>query len=298
MKRTALFLILALCMPALAQEEPQASWKRTEEPTPQEFRLFHSDMAFNLPTAETLHKKEMQFEIAHRFEEPIQTGHETYYGLDSHVHMRLALGYALTDRFTITAARSNAYGNVDLRFKYKFLEWKGAVPMMMAAQGGAGWNSILEEHQQQPGTRSSINGYQMQYYGSVIFNTLLWKRLGLGLVPSYVTNSDLFDPSNPDSFSVGGYAQYYLGRSFSVLAEMNHQVSGYDRGHDPVAVGVEFETGGHFFKIMVTNSMYLNPSTYLAGSDFAFADDEWRFGFIITRLLKFGSDSGENTKGE
>jgi hypothetical protein len=50
-----------------------------------------------------------------------------------------------------------------------------------------------------------------------------------------------------------------------------------------MAVGFELETGGHFFKMMVTNSVYLNPSTYLAGSDFPAADDQWRLGFIITR---------------
>ena len=286
MKHMIAVLLLAGGGWAWAQEEaPKVSWTRTAAPAPQEFRLFHSDQAFNLPTAETLHKGEMQFEVAHRFEEPIQTGHETYYGLDSHVHMRLALGYAVTDRFTITAARSNAYGNVDLRLKYRFFERPGAVPVMLAAQGGLGWNSNFH-----PDGGGGFDGEQMQYYASLIFNTRFGGRLALGLVPSYVTNSDLFDSSDPHTFAVGGYAQYYLLKNFSVLAEMNHRVSGFARGHDAVAAGFEIETGGHSFKMMVTNSVFLNPSTYLAGSDFAFADDQWRFGFIITRLLKFGGD--------
>jgi len=294
MKRLVWIPVLVLCMSALAQEEPQVSWQRSEPPIPAEFHLFHSDLAFNLPTAATIRKHEMQFEIAHRFQDPIRSGHSTYYGLDSHVNMRLALGYAVTDRLTVTAARSNAFGNVDLRLKYRFLEAPGRIPLMLAVQGGAGWNSTY--HDAEDGQGGGWSGDQMQYYGAVILNTMLGKRLGLGLVPSYVTRSDLFDPSDPHTFSMGGYAQVYLAKNFSVLAEMNHRVSGYDRGHDPVAVGFEIETGGHFFKILVTNCVYLNPSTYLAGSEFPAADDQWRFGFILTRLLRFGDGSEEGVR--
>jgi hypothetical protein len=281
MKRILLALCIALSAVALAQEEPQAGWTRTEPAVEPALRLFHSDLALNLPTAETIRKGEMQFEVAHRFEEPIQSGHETYYGLDGHANTRLAFGYAFTDRLTATLGRSSAFGNVDLRAKYKFLELKGTMPVMRAVQGGAGWNSNYET----PDGGGGFDGEQMQYYAEVVFNTMVGKRLGLGIVPSYVSNSDLFDPSDPDTFAVGGYDQYYIAKSFSALVEMNCPVSGYDRGHDAVAVALELETGGHFFKLMVTNSVFLNPSTYLAGSDFPFADDEWRFGFIITRLL-------------
>lgn len=281
MKRTLFTLCLALSVLAVAQEGPEAGWKRTEPPTEPALRLFHSDMGFNLPTAETMRKGEMQFEVAHRFEEPIRSGHETYYGLDAHANTRLAFGYAFTDRLTATLGRSSAFGNMDLRARYKFLEHKGKVPVMMAVQAGAGWNSSLET----PDGGGGFDGDQIQYYASAIFNAMAGGRLGLGIVPSYVSNSDLFDPSDQETFSVGGYAQYYFTRSFSALAEINCPVSGYDRGHDAVAVGLELETGGHFFKLMVTNSVYLNPSTFFAGSGYPFTDDEWRFGFIITRLL-------------
>ena len=282
MKRMLFAFCLALSIMTMAQEGPQVGWTRTEPAAEPEFHLFHSDLAFNLPTAETIRKGEMQFEVAHRFQEPIQSGHETYYGLDGHANTRLSFGYAFTDRITATLGRSGVFGNVDLRIKYRFLELKGTVPVMMAAQGGAAWNSNFEPPEADGG---GFDGDQMQYYTGLIFNTMLGGRVGLGIVPAYVANSDLFDPSDPDTFAVGVYAKVRLGRSFSVLAEMNHPFSGYDRGHDAVAVGFEMETGGHFFKMMVTNSVFLNPSTYLAGSDVPFADDEWRFGFIITRLL-------------
>jgi len=280
MKRSLFALCLALSVLAMAQEEPGVAWKRTGPGVEPEPVVFPSDLAFNLPTAATLRKGEMQFEVAHRFEEPIQSGHETFYGLDSHANNRLAFGYAVTDRLTVTLGRSNAFGNVDLRLKHRFWEAGGKVPLMAAAQAGAGWNSNYET-----GSGGGFDGDQVQVYAAVILNAKAGGRLALGIVPSYVANSDLFDPSDPHTFALGGYARFAVTRTLSAMAEMNHVLSGFDRGHDAVAVGFELETGGHFFKVMVTNSVFLNPSTHLAGSFFPFSDDEWRFGFIITRLL-------------
>ena len=55
--------------------------------------------------------------------------------------------------------------------------------------------------------------------------------------------------------------------------------------HDAGALGIELETGGHFFKIVVTNSIRLNQAQYLAGAFSPFEPGEWRLGFNITRLL-------------
>ncbi len=57
--------------------------------------------------------------------------------------------------------------------------------------------------------------------------------------------------------------------------------------NNPLSYGIELETGGHFFKIFLTNSQYLNSSQYLAGADIPVENNDWRFGFMITRLLKF-----------
>ena len=57
--------------------------------------------------------------------------------------------------------------------------------------------------------------------------------------------------------------------------------------HDSGTFGVEFQTRGHFFKIVATNQQLLNPTQILGGSRASFALDELRLGFNITRLLPF-----------
>jgi len=48
---------------------------------------------------------------------------------------------------------------------------------------------------------------------------------------------------------------------------------------------LEIETGGHFFKIFLSNSTELNQTQFLSGADKSFDDGDLRLGFMITRLL-------------
>jgi hypothetical protein len=121
----------------------------------------------------------------------------------------------------------------------------------------------------------------------LVVNTVLADRLALGVVPSYVYNV-LLDRGDPvQDVYWGLYGQVYLSDVFSISAEWNLGEDRADLEHDAGAFGIELETGGHFFKIFLTNSVRLNPTQYLVGTDLPFEADEWRLGFAITRLLRF-----------
>jgi hypothetical protein len=57
--------------------------------------------------------------------------------------------------------------------------------------------------------------------------------------------------------------------------------------NDAATVGVELETRGHHFKLLLTNQARMNPTQHLGGTATDFEPDTWRFGFNITRLLPF-----------
>ena len=276
----ALFLLLAGL--GSAQTE-QSHWTRTEAPVKLDLELFRSGHAISLPTTETLQKGDLEFEISHRFSPPVSKGSNYLWGLDGPINMRLGLGYALTNKIVITAAISNAEDNNDWRLKYKLLQLRNPdFPIVVALQGGAAWNR--EVYVEGRNTGDSRN---FQYYGQLIINTMIKKKLGIGLVPSYLQNSDIYSTGTKHSITVGSYLEYYLNSIVGVLAEWSPVIDGYHRGYTPAAFGVEFNTGGHFFKIVLTNSIWLNPSQYLAGTDYKFKSSEWRLGFNITRLLRF-----------
>ena len=115
MKRLILLSALTVLIASTASaQDTGVGWQRASPPTQPPLRLFHSTQAISLPTAETLGKNVLQFEISHRFYPRFSDGFDYLYGLDGPVLMRLGLGYAPTDRMVITLARSNFGGNVDV----------------------------------------------------------------------------------------------------------------------------------------------------------------------------------------
>jgi hypothetical protein len=195
--------------------------------------------------------------------------------------MRLGLGYAPTNRLLVTFARSNFMDNWDLQLKFRALGVEaGGVPILVAFLGGAAWSTDV------PG-RDAGDAGNRQYYGQLILNTVVADRVALGLVPSYLYNVLLDEIDPVQDFYLGVYGQVFLTNVLSVNAEWTIGENRAELSSDAGAVGIELETGGHFFKIFLTNSVRLNPSQYLVGTDFPFEADELRLGFAITRLLRF-----------
>jgi hypothetical protein len=276
-----LVLFFFIMAGVLAAQAPQSSWKSSTSASKKRLELFHSTQSINMPTAETMQKGEMLFEIAHRFFPPINEN-DSFFGLDGPANMRLGLGYALSNRTVITLARSNVNGNVDLQLKQKLLQLNSEVlPMLIALQAGSGWNTKIAG-------REKSDGKNFQYYGQLVVNSMIFnKKLGIGIIPTYLYNSDVFSFDNQTLLTLGSYLQYYVSPFLSVLAEWNPTVAGSPDRYNAMSLGLELETGGHFFKIILTNSALLNPSQFNGGADLRFASGDWRLGFNITRLLKF-----------
>lgn len=275
-------------MPIAAAQSSNINWKRK----PQKMlphNLFHSLQAANLPTSETISKDNLDFEISHRLYPAVADGYADLFGFDGPANMRLALGYGISNKLGITLGRTNINNNLDLTVKWQTFGFKkGSFSMLTAVQGGTAWNSVTIVSGGQT-TRKRGGGRNFQYWGQFILNGMIGKKLGLGLVPSYLHNSDIFSLKTESTTSLGSYLQFYFTNSFSVLFEWNPIINGYTKGYNPAALGLEFETGGHFFKIIMGNSVELNPAQYISGSDYKFEPDQWRLGFYITRVFNFRS---------
>lgn len=274
-------IILGVGMFLVATSSFGQNWQRREATASPDVAIFQSPQAIGLPTAETISRGNWQFEIAHRFLPPFSDGTDAFFGLDGPVNYRLALGLAITDRLMVTLARSNLDDNVDLQAKYKlFSPAAGGLPVMLAIQLGAAWNSEV--------AGPSVNDdRKLQSYAQAIFNLRLSRTFAIGLVPSYVSNFAVRSEETEHMVALGINGQVNVNRLVNLLGEWVVQESGYNFPYDAAAFGVELNTGGHFFKIVATNSVRLNPSQYLPGAVERFEPDRWRLGFSITRLLQF-----------
>ncbi len=271
--------LLIIFLGAISLHSQSVKWKPKKKVAPK-LELFHSTQSAHFATATFLRKGEFEYEISHRFLPPLSTD-KAFLGIDGPSRIRMGLAYGVTEKTMITLARSNFQDNVDLQLKQQLLAWHNRfLPTLFAIRVGTGWNTEVVN-------RSIGNSKNFQYYGQLIINSMLKKKLAIGIVPSYLYNSHIFCPDTKYSFTIGTYWQYYAGRMWSVFIETNTTVTGFRGQYNSLVAGIELETGGHFFKIFVGNNAALNPSQYLAGSDLKLRGNNLRLGFNITRILKF-----------
>lgn len=286
MKTTARSAVAAAALLALwpalsaAQDRP-TRWERRAEATVPPVTVFHATQSANLATAETLRRGEWLFEISHRFLPAVSDGAEALWGLDGPVFNRLGLAYAVSDRVMVGVLRTNLADNLEVNAKARVVEGgRESMPFMVALNGGVAWNTGLP-------TVDGLKDNESQAYAQVVVNVLVGERLALGVVPTFLRNPRVDDVEAANAFVLGLAGQFYLSPMVSLLGEWVVAEERPGLEHDAGTFGIEMETGGHFFKLILTNSARMNPTQLLGGTPFAFTPDEWRLGFNITRLLAF-----------
>jgi hypothetical protein len=244
--------------------------------------VFHSTQSANLPTAVVMPQGSWLFEISHRFGPPVSSGAEDLWGLDGPVFNRLGLSYSASDRVALGVQRTNAQDNLELYAKAGL--WSAgegaSTPLEVAAMGGVAWNMDVT-----PSGGAEDN--EMQAYAQLILNGLVGDRLAVGVVPSFLYNPRLLDVDEESAFALGINGQLYATSSLSLLVEWLVSEERVGQENDSATFGVEIETRGHFFKLILTNQVRLNPTQVLGGTVVDFEPEEWRFGFNIQRLLPF-----------
>ena len=270
----------------------QPKWKKSSAPVKLELELFHATKTANFPTTESLKSGTWMYEISHRFLPSIKDGYDALFGFDGPAKIRFALGYGINDNLMVTLGRSNNTDNLDLQFKQKLFQIdNNFLPSVFSLQLGGVWNTEVPTGL----NLSRTDTRNFQFYAQLVFNTMLFdKKLGIGIVPSYLHNSFVYAVDQQYSFTLGTYLQYYVNRMWSFWLEYNPTIAGYrgvirldetGKSFNTVALGTAIETGGHIFHILITNNARLNTSQYLVGADRSANDGEWRLGFGIVRYF-------------
>ncbi|MEM7417641.1 MAG: DUF5777 family beta-barrel protein [Gemmatimonadota bacterium] len=245
-------------------------------------RIFHSNQSANLPTTETLRAGNWLFEISHRFVPPIENGVDALWGLDGPVNNRLGMAWAPAENTLVGFQRSNFQDNLELYAKRRVVQADvGGNPGAIALMGGIAWNTDVIGIQ-------GADDNEMQAYAQLIANVLLADgAVAVGVVPSWLYNPRIRDAESFNSVALGVHGQWYFADGKSLVGEWIFSEQVTDVENDSGTFGIEIETRGHFFKLIVTNQTSMQPTQYLAGSASSFDTDNLRLGFNVTRLLPF-----------
>ena len=142
----------------------------------------------------------------------------------------------------------------------------------------------------------------MVYTSQLIFARKFGSRISVALTPSYTHRNYVLANVNTsngavdenDIFSVGGGIRLKVSRSVSLLADYFYILSDYRKNnpatayYNPLAVGIEIETGGHVFHMNLTNASGIIENYFIPNTTDNWLKGGYKFGFNISRVFQLG----------
>lgn len=254
-------------------------------------------------STETLHKRDLDFRVAHNFGDAGGSfgGAKTFFGLDNSTDVRIAFEYGITEKLMVGIARSKGSGDFTQLYeglvKYKILQQTtdNAIPLSMAVFGSAvatGMSSSIDKSS--PSYFESFND-RMMYTAQVILAKKIGK-LSLSLSPTYVQRNHVGYMDQNRMFALGGSGRYKISKRVGLIAEYyypfrNQESKDYAKTqgvtfYNPLAVGVEIETGGHVFSLNFTNATAILESQFIPATTDSWRLGQFRWGFNISRRFR------------
>lgn len=284
------FLIPGICLSQedLLKELQQSEVKETEYIS----STFKGSRLINGQTIETRHKGELEFIFAHRFG-PMNGGLYELYGLDQ-AYVRIGLEYGLTDRLGVGIGRNSVDKTVDGFLRYKALrQSKAGMPISVTAFGimavktspkdeDAGYDITFQD--------------RTSYTAQLLIARKFTPALSLQLMPSFV-HKNTVDQSieDNDQIALGVGGRIKVSRSVALTTEYYYRFNVHDNNpyYNSIGLGVDIETGGHVFQIVITNSRGLTERAFITETTGEFFDGDIHLGFNVTRIFQLKRDQKE-----
>jgi hypothetical protein len=293
-----LFIGLGLLLSANAQDDlmNMLNSESSDKPVPV-FATFKSTRVITGQSIEHVAAKHLNFVILHRFGE-VNKGAYELWGLDQ-ANMRLVFDYGITDRIQVGFARSSMNKTYDGNLKIKLLKQskgKGGSPVSVGYYGNLAVNSMkwLDENRQNYFTS------RMTYFNQIIIARKFGDKLSLQIAPT-VVHQNLVKYTNDlnTTVALGAGGSIKLNRSFRFNFEYYPRLTGRDmlsasgsKLYDYLALGVDIETGGHVFQIMVCNGLGMLEQQMVIETVTQWSNAGVRLGFNINRTFSMGHKEG------
>lgn len=297
MRKLAFLLATFLAHAAYAQddllkelEQESNSAKQTEFVT----STFKAMRVINGYSVELPGKKNFQFVIQHRFGS-VNSGWREFFGIDK-ADMRIGLDYGIYDWWSVGFGRSSVGGTYDFSTRFKILrQSKGArkIPFSMAWYSNIGINSKEQADEVE-------KVHRLSYAHELMIARKFTRNFSFQASAVY-THLNLVPTPNDknDVIAVGFGARYLVTRSISLNAEYFQPVTKRADGAlylGCLSFGIDIETGGHVFQVVMTNSTGLIPQLYLPNNTGHWWDKEIHLGFNINRNIPIGGGGKKKSK--
>ena len=245
---------------------------------------FKGTRIVNGHSIENRKNKELEFIISHRFGR-VNTGFEELFGLDQ-ANIRFALEYGLTDDLTFGLGRSSFEKTYDGYLKYSLLKQKtgtNAFPFAVSLFG-----SIAAKSQKAIAGSERTFAESLFYVGQVLIAKKVNSSLSVQVTPTYVHRNLVTIAADPhDIFALGFGTRVKLSTRVSLNAEYYQQFQKLTsiNARNSLAFGVDIETGGHVFQIILSNAITMVEKSFITETTGNFFGGDIHLGFNLSRTF-------------
>lgn len=288
MKPTLLVSLILFSFVAKAQDDLLNELEKDNKSTDVTIATFKGTRLINGHTIETKPKGSLEFIFQHRFG-AINGGAYELFGLDQ-AYVRLGLDYGITDRLSASIGRNSVDKTMDGFLKYRLLrQSSGAknIPFSITALGGIAYKLSPQKNSDVSPEFESVD--RLAYTGQFLIARKITSALSLQLVPTFV-HKNAVDQSieKNDQFALGFGGRLKVTKSIALTTEYYHNFSFTDNSpyYNSVGFGIDIETGGHVFQLIMTNGYGLTERAFITETQENFFDGDIHLGFNVTRTFQ------------
>lgn len=288
-------MIVLSSIPAKSQDLDSLLEKEAKPETTYATATFKSTRIVNGHSVQQMKKKQLEFRVSHRFGE-LNTGSYNFWGLDQGT-IHLGLEYGLTDWLEFGIGRSTYEKTADAFAKISILRQSEGVKNMpiqlsyMASTEIIGLNTNAAMQQNYTSRMSFIQQVLIARKFNENFSAQLTPTfIHRNLVPTELDRNDLvacgiggrYKLSKRIAFNVEYYYVYRANQS-----AIEKSVPAPTKYYNPLSIGIDIETGGHVFQIMLTNSIAMREGGFIGKTTGSWTDAGIHLGFNISRVFSF-----------
>lgn len=313
-KKTIFVISLAISsINANAQEDLLSLLDSTETVKTHEkvTATFKGGKLINMQSVETVKAKTMDFNVTHRFGNiggASGGGAHTLFGLDNSSDIRIAFDFGITDKLTLGVGRSKQKEEIDGLAKYRVFSQTSDnhIPVSIAIYGDMSY-SAQTDGQFYKGVAINTGFkhndiHRFSYTGQLLIARKFSSGFSMEIVPTfqhrnfvlaYVNENNGAAETN-DLFSLGAGFRYKITKRVSIIADYYYIFSKYRTNnkinpfYNPLAIGIEIETGGHVFHINYTNASGIIENSYIPNTTDSWLKGGYKWGFNISRVFYLG----------
>jgi uncharacterized beta barrel domain-containing protein DUF5777 len=255
---------------------------------------FKSTRLISAQTNETVHKRTLDFRVAHLFGnvgKESNGGVHTFYGLDASADIRIAFEYGVTDKLAIGISRSKRQENFEGLAKYKLFEQTtdNKIPLAVTVFINTAYSAV--ENRESTVFPKSTDRFS--YTWQLILARKFSSRVSIALLPTLVHRNFVFSSAEKnDMLALGGGGRFKITRSTSIVADYFYNFDklrkiNNDNGfYNPLGVGFEIETGGHVFTLMFTNASGIIENDFIPNTTDSWSKGGFKLSFNISRNFR------------